>query len=59
MPKGKKITQKKHKLSIESSSKGSPDLTKSSSDQRKSKKVGKKTGTKKRKLLIIESSSTS
>ena len=58
MPKGKKTTQKKHKLIIESSSKGSPDLTKSSSEQRKSKKVGKKTGTKKRKLLIIESSST-
>jgi len=51
MPKGKKTTQKKHKLIIESS-------TKSSSEQRKSKKVGKKTGTKKRKLLIIESSST-
>ena len=59
MPKGKKTTRKKHKLIIESSSKGSPDLTKSSSEQRKSKKVGKKTGTKKRKLLIIESSSTS
>ena len=58
MPKGKKTTQKKHKLIIESSTKGSTDLTKSSSEQRKSKKVGKKTGTKKRKLLIIESSST-
>ena len=51
MPKGKKTTQKKHKLIIESS-------TKSSSERRKSKKVGKKTGTKKRKLLIIESSSS-
>jgi NAD-dependent DNA ligase len=51
MPKGKKSTQKKHKLIIESSSN-------SSSDRRKSKKVGKKTATKKRKLLIIESSST-
>ena len=52
MPKGKKTTQKKHKLIIESS-------TKSSSEQRKSKKVGKKTGTRKNKLLIIESSSPS
>ena len=59
MPKGKKTTQKKHKLIIESSSKGSPDLTTSSSEQRKSKKVGKKTGTRKNKLLIIESSSPS
>jgi DNA ligase (NAD+) len=50
MPKGKKTTQKKHKLIIESST--------NSSEQRKSKKVGKKTGTKKRKLLIIDSSST-
>lgn len=50
MPKGKKTTQKKGKLVIESST--------SSSEQKKSKKVGKKTGTKKRKLLIIESSST-
>ena len=58
MPKGKKTTQKKHKLIIESSSKGSPDLSKSSSEKRKSKKVGKKTGTRKKKLLIIESSST-
>ena len=59
MPKGKKTTQKKHKLIIESSTKGSTDLTKSSSEQRKSKKVGKKTGTRKNKLLIIESSSPS
>jgi DNA polymerase/3'-5' exonuclease PolX len=55
MPKGKKTTQKKHKLVIESSSKGSHDLSKSSSEQRKSKK----TGTRKKKLLIIESSSPS
>ena len=59
MPKGKKTTQKKHKLIIESSTKGSTDLTNSSSEQRKSKKVGKKTGTRKNKLLIIESSSPS
>jgi len=56
MPKGKKITQKKGKLIIESSSNGSSDLTTSSSSRKKSKKIGKKTGT--RKLLIIESSST-
>ena len=59
MPKSKKITQKKGKLTIESSSKGSPDLTTSSSQQKKSKKVGKKTGTRKKKLLIIDSSSPS
>jgi len=58
MPKGKKITQKKGKLIIESSSKSSPNLTTSSSERKKSKKVGKKTVTKKRKLLIIESSSS-
>ena len=51
MPKGKKLTQKKGKLIIESTST-------SSSERKKSKKVGKKTGTRKKKLLIIESSSS-
>ncbi len=51
MPKGKKITQKKGKLIIESSST-------SSSERKKSKKVGKNNGTRKKKLLIIESSSS-
>jgi DNA ligase (NAD+) len=51
MPKGKKVTQKKGKLIIESS-------TSSSSQRKKSKKVGKKPTTKKRKLLIIESTSS-
>jgi NAD-dependent DNA ligase/DNA polymerase/3'-5' exonuclease PolX len=50
MPKGKKATQKKGKLIIESST--------SSSERKKSKKNGKKIGTRKKKLLIIESSST-
>ena len=66
MPKGKKITQKKGKLIIESSSKGSTDLTSSSIEQnpekanlrKKSKKNGKKIGTRKKKLLIIESTSS-
>ena len=66
MPKGKKITQKKGKLIIESSSKGSTDLTTSSIEQnpekanlrKKSKKNGKKIGTRKKKLLIIESTSS-
>ena len=51
MPKGKKGTQKKGKLIIEST-------TSSSSQRKKSKKVGKKPTTKKRKLLIIESTSS-
>ena len=66
MPKGKKITQKKGKLIIESSSKGSTELTSSSIEQnpekanlrKKSKKNGKKIGTRKKKLLIIESTSS-
>jgi NAD-dependent DNA ligase len=58
MPKGKKITQKKGKLIIESLSKGSPDLKTSSSERKKSKKVGKNNSTRKKKLLIIESSSS-
>ena len=51
MPKGKKITQKKGKLIIES-------LSTSSSERKKSKKVGKNNNTRKKKLLIIESSSS-
>jgi NAD-dependent DNA ligase len=51
MPKGKKITQKKGKLIIES-------LSSSSSERKKSKKVGKNNSTRKKKLLIIESSSS-
>ena len=46
MPKGKKTTQKKGKLVIELSST-------TSSERKKSKKVGNKTGTKKRTLIII------
>ena len=66
MPKGNKNTQKKAKLIKEPSTKGSPDLKTSSSEQspgqalrrKKSKKIGKKTGTRKKKLLIIKSSPT-
>jgi NAD-dependent DNA ligase/DNA polymerase/3'-5' exonuclease PolX len=58
MPKGKKATQKKGKLIIESSTTSSEKSPVKAIRRKKSKKVGKKTVTKKRKLLIIESSSS-
>ena len=58
MPKGKKSTQKKGKLIIESSTSSSEQSPGQALRRKKSKKIGKKTATKKRKLLIIESSST-
>ena len=58
MPKGKKRTQKKGKLIIESSTSSSEQSPGQALRRKKSKKIGKKTATKKRKLLIIESSST-